>query len=32
MAMGQMEGIDEYDFVFEINILDEVIQQDTEPN
>ena len=32
MAMGQMEGIDEYDFVFEINIPDEVIQQDTEPN
>ena len=32
MAMGQMEGIDEYDFVFKINIPDEVIQQDTEHN
>ena len=30
--MGQMEGIDEYDFVFEINIPDEVIQQDMEHN
>ena len=32
MATGQMEGIDEYDFVFEINIPDEVIQQDMERN
>ena len=32
MATGQMEGTDEYDFVFEINIPDEVIHQDTEPN
>ena len=32
MAMGQMEGIVEYDFVFEINIPDEVIQQDMEHN
>ena len=26
MAMGQMEGIDDYDFVLEINIPDEVMQ------
>ena len=32
MAMGQMEGIDEYDLVFEMSIPDEVIQQDTEHN
>ena len=31
MAMGQMEGIDEYDFVFKINIP-EVIQHDMEHN
>ena len=32
MTTGQMEGIDEYDFVFEINIPDEVIQHDKEHN
>ena len=30
--MGQMKGTDEYDFVFEINIPDEVIQHDMEHN
>ena len=30
MAVGQMEGIDEYDFVIEIDIPDEVMQHDAE--
>ena len=30
--MGQMEGTDEYDFVFQINIPDEVNQHYTENN
>ena len=32
MAMGQMEGIDEYDFVLEISIPDKVLQHDMEHN